>query len=228
MKKKNITRRVYPVRTTRNSWKIPLFCYHKCDDSCNIIIINHTESEYKITDNPDYKNGICSNNNLLEKTYIRITDFDINNPKGRNGPLYDSEHKVISDNSFKVFIYYPLSSVFEVMLETPSNNGFTLKELLYCIKNLYEYIYREEERTATPQIYNLKKLCTTCGNENLCKFIKDIREVEKYKDLNDYKTLDDCCICCSAYLEKNKFKQLKTKKVKNLKEFINPNVKKDK
>ena len=54
MKKKNITRRVYPVRTTRNSWKIPLFCYHKCDDSCNIIIINDTSHEYKITDNPDY------------------------------------------------------------------------------------------------------------------------------------------------------------------------------
>jgi len=208
MNQKKITR-VYPVRTTRDRWKIPLFCYHNCNESCNIIIINDTSFEYKISENPDYKNGMCSKNNLLEKTYVRIADFDINNPKGNKGPLYESESKVISDNSFKVFIYYPLSSVFEVVLETPSNNGFTLKELLYSIKNLYEYIYREEERTATPQIYNLKKLCTTCGNENLSKYIKYIRELEEYKNLTNYKSLDDCCICCSGYIEKRKFEEMK-------------------
>ena len=59
MNKKKITR-VYPVRTTRDRWRIPLFCYHNCNESCNIIIINDTTYEYKIAENPDYKDGMCS------------------------------------------------------------------------------------------------------------------------------------------------------------------------
>ena len=30
-----MTFRLYPIRLTRNSWKIPLYCVHKCDDNCS-------------------------------------------------------------------------------------------------------------------------------------------------------------------------------------------------
>ena len=191
-------RRVYPVRTTRNRWKIPLFCKHKCDESCNILFLNDEEDDYVIVENPNYKNGKCLNNNTLEKTFINISNFNIDEPNGHFGHLYNSDEKVISDNSFKLLIYYPLSYVFEVIIQTPTLNGFTLKELIYSIKNLYEYIYSEEERTATPQIYQLKKLCTTCGNQNLSKYIN-------YSDQNKTEQIlqENCCICCSNYEDIN-------------------------
>ena len=45
--------RVYPIRTTRNKWKIPLFCYHKCSDECNKIIVNlrKLHEHHKLTSN---------------------------------------------------------------------------------------------------------------------------------------------------------------------------------
>jgi hypothetical protein len=179
-------RRVYPVRTSRDRWKIPLFCQHECNEGCNILFLNDIENDYIIIENSNCK---CPKNNTLEKTFVNISNFNIDNPTGHYGPLYNSDKKVIADNSFKIFIYYPLSYVFEVVIETPTLNGFTLKDLIYSIKNLYEYIYTEEERTATPQIYQLKKLCTNCGNQNLTKYINKIDKI-----IND-----DCSICYSNY-----------------------------
>lgn len=194
----NKMRRVYPVRTTRDRWKIPLFCQHKCNENCNILFLNEDEDDYVVIENPNYKNGKCPKNNILEKTFISISNFNIDEPSGHFGPLYNSDVKVISDNSFKLLIYYPLSYVFEVIIQTPTLNGFTLKELIYSIKNLYEYIYSEEERTAIPQIYQLKKLCTTCGNQNLTKYINECN-----KDKINEILQENCCICYSNYEDIN-------------------------
>lgn len=187
---------VYPIRTTRNKWKIPLYCYHECSENCNIVLVNDNNNDYVLVDNPDYKDGICSLNKKIQKSYIPISTFDIEKPYGDNGPLYNPDEIVIPDNAFKVFFYYPLSYVFEIIVESPSSDGFTLKQLIYSIKNLYEYIYREEERTATPQIYQLKKICTTCGNQNLSKYIKNI-------DIKNIDTSENCCICYNDYNDNN-------------------------
>lgn len=190
-----VVTRVYPIRTTRKQWAIPLFCYHNCNENCNIIIVSNNSHQYLLLENPDYNNGKCSFDNKLKSTSIKISNFDMNNPLGDSGLLYNPDEKVILDNSFKVSIYFPLSYVFEVVISTPkSNNGFTLKELIYSIKNLYEFIYEEEERTSSPQLYNLKKFCTTCGNKDLSKFIYTIDSEHE-----DFKKLDDCCICYSNY-----------------------------
>ena len=184
--------RVYPIRTTRRRWNIPLFSYHKCTNDCNIIVVSDNSNQYVLLENPDYKNGKCSEYNKIKKTPIRIATFDINNPLTDIGELYNPDEKVICDNSFILSIYFPLSYVFEVVISTPSiNNGFTLKELIYSIKNLYEYIYDEEERTASPQIYQLKKFCTNCGNKDLSGFIKDVK-LEKELE-------EECSICYSNY-----------------------------
>jgi len=184
--------RVYPIRTTRKKWKIPLYCYHNCSENCNILLVNDNENnDYVLLENPDYNNGKCSLSQKLQKTFVPISTFNINEPLGDNGPLYNSDEIVIPDNAFKVFFYYPLSYVFEIIVESPSARGFTLKQLIYSIKNLYEFIYMEEERTATPQIYQLKKICTSCGNQNLSEYIKNITE--------DFDKTDNCCICYNDY-----------------------------
>lgn len=187
--------RVYPIRTTRKKWKIPLYCHHNCSENCNIILVNDNNNDYVLLENPDYKNGKCSFNKKLQKSFIPISNFDINEPLGDNGPLYNPDEIVIPDNAFKVFFYYPLSYVFEIIVESPSSEGFTLKQLIYSIKNLYEFIYMEEERTATPQIYQLKKICTSCGNQNLSKYVKNISD--------NFDKTENCCICYNDYNENN-------------------------
>ena len=202
-------RRVYPIRHTRNKWKIPLFCKHMCNENCNILIISNNSNQYILLENPDYVDGKCSYYNKLTSSNIKISTFNINNPQGDMGELYYSDMKVILDKSFIVSVYFPLSYVFEVVISAPNeNDGFTLKELLYSIKNLYELIYEEEEETATPQIYNLKKFCTSCGNKDLSKYLVDL-------DINKKEELDECCICFSSEYEnivsENNYKTIKLK-----------------
>jgi len=180
-----------------------------CNENCNILIVGNNLDQYVLLENPDYIDGKCSLYNKLSPTNINISTFNINNPQGDMGELYNYNTKVILDNSFVVSVYFPLSNVFEVIISTPNENeGFTLKELLYSIKNLYELIYEGEEETATPQIYNLKKFCTTCGNKDLSKYIIDI-------DINNTEELDECCICFSNEYEnivsENNYRPIKLK-----------------
>ena len=189
----NSINRVYPIRFNKKKWKIPLFCNHICNENCNIVIFLTEQNEYIILNNPDYKNNKCSFYNKLIPTTIKLSSFDINNSNIDNGILYNSDKKVIDDNSFILTIHFPLSNYFEVIISTPSeNNGFTLKELIYSIKNLYELIYEGENDTATPQNFNLKKICTSCGNKNLDDFITSIDTITE-------NITDDCCICYSDF-----------------------------
>ena len=185
-------KRIYPTRTTRNNWGIKFYSHHICNESCDIImeIDEDDEQQLIIKHNPTYKNGKCDLYNQIVKTSIRLSSFDKNIPEGVYGKLYDPHQKVISDNSFTVSIFYPLSHVFEIKIN--SENGFTLTELIYSIKVLYEYIYKEEERTSTPQIYNLKKVCSSCGINDLSKYVDEIKPEDK---------IDECVICCNDYLD---------------------------
>ena len=124
--------------------------------------------------------SLNENNN---KTNIKLSTFDKNNPLSENNQLlYNIDEKVIKDEKFTIILNYPLSYNFTISIS--SDNGFTLKELIYSIKILYEFIYEEEERTAIPQTYNLKKVCSSCN----------IKELENYS-LNIEDNDDDCSIC---------------------------------
>lgn len=184
--------RIYPIRTTRNNWNIKLYSEHKCSENCDIIMeIDENDSEQLIIKhNPTFIDGKCEFSDKTIQTCIRIFSFNKNNPFGEYGKLYNPNEKVIPDNSFTISIFFPLSHVFEIKIS--SENGFTLSELIYSIKILYEHIYREEERTSTPQIYNLKKSCSSCGINDLSKYIDEIKEEDK---------LDECSICYSDYLD---------------------------
>jgi len=196
--------KIYPVRTSRNNWQIKLYSYHICDNNCDLImtIDNNDPEQLVITHNPTYINGKCEFSDKVVKTRVRISNFDKNNPLGIYGALYNSNEKVIPDESFIISIFYPLSTMFEIMIS--SNNGFTLSELIYSIKVLYEYIYKEEERTSTPQIYNLKRSCSSCGLNDLSKYVDEIK---------DNKIDEECAICYSDFIEDKDAYKLKCKHV---------------
>jgi hypothetical protein len=184
----------YPIRFTRRRWNIPLFCTHKCDENCNILIVTNNNNEYILIENPEYSDGKCNFYNILSDTYIKISSFDINTPMGNSGPLYNADTKVITDNSFVLSIYFPLSNVFEIVIssQSPDSDGFTLKELLYSLRNLYELIYEGENETSTPQVYDLKKICTSCGNKDLTKYVLDVSTSD---------ILEECSICYDNFKE---------------------------
>jgi hypothetical protein len=179
--------RVYPIRMTRKSWEIPLFCFHKCGKHCRIIIVPDN-LEFLIMENKYYVDGQCQNYMNLERTIINMSLFNFQNPRGINGYLYNHAMKVIPDNSFTLSIHYPLTHSLEVTIQASELQGFNLTELIYSIKMLYEFIYQEEERTSNPHSYRLKKSCSDC----------------KVRDIKDYINIvkspsDECCICYSNY-----------------------------
>jgi hypothetical protein len=139
--------------------------------------------------NPDYKDGKCSKNGEIENTFIRLATFNKNVPYGDTGPLIDSDVKIIPDRSFTVSIWYPLTNIFDVMIS--SENGFTRKELIHSIKLLYNYIYEEENRTASPQTYKLKKICSSCGVKELSSLYSD--------NINREEEKQECSICYENY-----------------------------
>ena len=192
---------MYPIRTTRRKWDIKLYRYHNCTEYCGIKVVNDYEypEQLLIIDNPNYKNNKCEKYKKVEPTLIRIVDYDDNNANiGDIGKLYNSDSKVIPNNSFTILLSFPLSYMLEINIIS-DNNGFSLKDVIKYIKIFYEFIYEEEERTSTAQVYNLKKKCYSCMTKDMLKYIRKIEppSIET-----------ECPICCSNYEEDDNISQL--------------------
>jgi hypothetical protein len=184
--------RVYPIRTTKKEWDIPLFCYHNCTKSCSHIIIKDESDirRYILVDNPNYINNECPRNNKLEKTFVPLHSFNIENPTGGNGLLYDPNMIVIPDKSFYIELLFPLSIPVYICIDSQSTQGVTLSELIHTIKIIYKYIYEEEERTSTPRTYNLTKSCSKCSEKKIHENISYVKDIVKNKE---------CSICYTEY-----------------------------
>lgn len=156
--------RNYPIRFNRNSWKIKFYTYHQCDERCRFTVIPSGESPilYVLSPNPRYNNGKCSRMNELERASIYLCDFDKDNPQSIYGKLEKSDEIVVPDTTISVIINYPILNCTETIITSQDPRGFSLKELLYQIKKIYQYIYIEEERTAQPYTYHLSKFCERC------------------------------------------------------------------
>ena len=199
MAKNNILR-TYPIRTSRNKWEIKLFSQHKCNESCSIRFENDISfpDQILIMNNPKFIDNKCEIYNKIGKTFVRFAYFNYDTSElNDNEILYDANKIVIPDKIFTLTVDYPLSYLFEIIVHT-DNDGFTLKQLIVYIRTLYEYMYDEEERTSTPQIYNLKKYCSSCGNKELHKYIE-----------NTNKNDGECSICFNNYDDDNDAGKLK-------------------
>ena len=195
--------RIYPIRTTRNQWNIFFYCKHICDRKCEIVVENDDyENNLRVLVNPDFNNGFCSSYLKIGKSPIRLSTFDKDNPRCENGELFNSDEEVIPDNSFTISLFYPFSYIFDIYLT--SSDGFKLKDLIYSIKILYKFIYEEEERTATPQLFSLKKVCSSCGVKKLSDYVEEDKE-EKKKEKKE----KECPICFGNYTENDDIYNLK-------------------
>lgn len=175
----SITRRVYPIRKSRNSWFIRLFCTHDCQ--------SHNEVK-------------CNMSKRIEDTIINISDFSKDDPKGLNGILLNHDNIVIPDNKINIIFDYPLVNVTSISINSSTGNGFTLKELIDSVKRCYSYIYEEEAKTATEKTYDLEKLCTYClfDKTPLQDFIISSQTTDK-----------ECPICYNDFDDKEKVGKLR-------------------
>jgi len=190
MSNRNI--RIYPIRTSRKNWEIKLFQYHLCSENCNIrfLIDNDNPNEIIITPNPNYINNKCDKYKSIQRLYMQLSAFNSENAQiGNSGILCNPDNIVIPDNSFTIHLHYPLSRIIEINISSESI-GFSLRELIKYIKSLYEFIYEEEERTATNRVYQLKKYCYSCSEKDISKYI------------DNYETKEgdgECPICFCEY-----------------------------
>jgi hypothetical protein len=187
------TIKVYPIRMTRKNWIIPIVSSHECDSKCMITIKKQRENSediFYITANELFDGEKCNLKGKLQKTTVNLHSFD-DNCRSFIGPLYNSDNIVIPDKDIKMIINFPLLRMTNITIKSPGDNGFTLKQLLLIIKNVYEYIYSEEERTASVRNFTYKKIC------NLCLFNKKINELLIPTVLEE-----ECCICYDIEEEK--------------------------
>ena len=187
--------RVYPIRKSKTEWEIPLHCYHICNHKCSQMYVREQNDlntlRYVLVDNPEYVDNKCPQNGQLERTFVQLSSFNKLFPIGGTGPLYEPYNIVIPDNNFSVMLTYPLSNFVNFNINSPTSNGFTLTMLLYHLKKLYEYVYKEEERTSTSHLYHLKKNCDKCTNKLYTDYINDFIP----------KSDSECSICYNNYAE---------------------------
>ena len=175
--------RIYPIRTTRDKWNIHIFCYHKCSPECETVAVDRG-GYIEVSLNPFYINNVCNLENRIEKSPVTLCQYERNNPMCNYGPLVNPNEIVIPDTTFTVIIDFPLS--YSLTIKIHASRIFTKKDLIYAIKTLYKFIYDEEERTATPQMYRLNKACSNCN----LKSLSDVSEEVKIED--------DCSICYNS------------------------------
>lgn len=184
--------RNYPIRFNKNNWKIKFYTYHKCDERCQFSVVPLADSPifYTLIPNTKYDGIRCQKMGDLERSTIHLDTFDKDNPETSYGPLEKSNEIIIPDTTISVIIDYPLLHRAETVITSRDERGFNIKELIYNIKQIYRYIYREEERTANPLTYQLSKFCEKCMVKNGSE---DIETKENPPDE------EDCSICCDNF-----------------------------
>lgn len=159
---------VYPLRMSRNYWKIPLYCYHECSSLCLIMSSNS-----------------CPSKGKLYPTYIDIGTFCMEQPTGLFGRLYYPELEVIPDLEYFIEITFPMTC--PTIVRVQKQQSTTLVELIQTIVGIYKSIYRHEEYTSTPTTFTIEQEC-------VCASI-DLKTFTSSKRVDSHSFQEDCSIC---------------------------------
>jgi hypothetical protein len=184
--------RIYPLRTSANKWKIKLYSKHICNDECKLAYIEEdfgdNSSIMFIVDNPDYKNGKCSYSFTLNPSVIKLSTFDLSNPNTIDGELLFENNIVIPDKKIYLNISFPLKDSKKISIESKNPLGFSLANIINTIKNVYKWIYDEEENTCSEKKYTLLSPCECLVVDGKNKFQHCRNSIESIE-------YENCPIC---------------------------------
>jgi len=139
-----------------------------------------------IKNNPDYKEGKCSNWEKIHTDFVSLYYYDEDNPRGLSGDLCNPEEIVIPDSKFQMNITFPL--LYGIIVEVDfDKKGVSRKELLSVISHIYKDIYAKEELTSPPVKYYIRDKCSNCTGDNIQNIIKT------------ESCTGECLICYSMY-----------------------------
>lgn len=196
----DIYRSYSQLRFSSTVYKIPILGIHICDkNTCGMMLLSEP---FHIGANPEYKNGHCKLSNTTFESMIQLSVFDSLIPHVYDdSPLYNPDVVVIPHNEFSVCIDFPLGNPVDINVRKSNDvshlsyNGYTMRELIQVIKNLYLSIYETERETTTEQTIELKRECncvTDASNSNMSVLQSDTTPSQD--------TLEERCgICYSEF-----------------------------
>lgn len=194
--------RIYPLRTSSSIWKIKLYSKHICNDMCKFAYIqDHLPDNSTIMfiiDNPDYKDGKCPYSMKLNPSSIQISNYDKSEPSTIDGELLFYNNIVIPDKQIYLNITFPLKEPKNILISSDNELGFSLSSLLSKIRNVYRWIYQEEENTSSIKTFKIIEQCN-CTIEQEKHILESLRDSNKNNQENkcfiDKCSIDKCSIC---------------------------------
>ena len=204
--------RIYPLRTSSNIWKIKLYSKHVCNEDCKLAYIEEPISDDSsimfIVDNPDYneENKSCNFIHTLNHSSVRIDQFDKNNPKTTDGDLLFVDQIVIPDKKINLEISFPIKTPKKILIETNEELGFSLRDIIYQIQQVYRWIYKREEETCSEKDYPIIKECECLRDDRKSVIIGKGKE----KGKEEKEKGDICPICLEGKREEKEEKDIIT------------------
>ena len=146
-----------------------------------------------IVENPDYIDGKCPFSMKLNTSSVQISTFDKNDPNTIDGELLFYNNIVIPDTQIYLNISFPLKEPKNIRITSDNPLGFSLSYLINKIKNVYKWIYEEEENTSSIKTFTIIDQCNKCnfGDVNDHQLIMDsLSNVD-----NNVDDIEKCSIC---------------------------------
>jgi hypothetical protein len=181
--------RIYPLRTSSDTWKIKLYSKHICNEDCKLAYIEEEVNEYSsitfVVDNPHYNTETmtCRYNHTLNESYVRLSNFQEDSPQTIDGDLLYDDHIVIPDTKIYIDLSFPLKEPKKISVESKDPLGFSLSYLIHTLQKIYDWVYEREEETCTEKMYSLMISC------------KCINEKNKFSTQAKSDNEDVCAIC---------------------------------
>ena len=204
--------RIYPLRTSSSLWKIKLYSKHICDEMCKYSYIHQyieNSSVMFIIDNPEYDNGKCKYSMKFNTSSIQISTYDKKNPSTIDGELLFYDNIVIPDTKIYIHLTFPFEKYKRIMITSDNPLGFSLNTILNKIKNIYKWIYQEEENTSSIKTFTIIDECN-------CKLNFPQNVYDSLKDSTDFNG-KNCSICLEDESENNENNENKNENKKDIK-----------
>ncbi len=203
--------RIYPLRTTSSIWKIKLYSKHICNDMCKLAYLHEylpdNSSIMFIIDNPNYVDGRCPYSMKLNTSSVQISNYNKRDPNTIDGELLFYNNIVIPDKEIYLNISFPLKDPKNILIKSDNELGFSLSYLLNKIKNVYKWIYQEEENTTSIKTFKIIDQCNCIldKTENILNSLIDIKDINGINGINDINNIykDEKCSICLENLKDN-------------------------
>lgn len=190
-------KKIFPLRFSKNNWKIPILALHTCSRLCKTKIIITQDNRIK------HEEIKCKYQGLFQQSGCFLDNFDITTPKTPFGNIYNLDVVYIKDKEFSLLIDFPLFKPTKVKIS--GKEFYTLRDLLYLVSKTYNNIYTEEEETSDEKEFNVSEKCQCVRQLSHEMFIQKNKYVntENVENTENKEKEDPSCSICLIPFDEN-------------------------